>query len=77
MTKIRAGQAPPPPTRARLDERCFDSHDALVSDEAMREEVRKVARPVVQAVKELRAGGSAGRTCSSSGPARSELPNAL
>jgi len=34
----------------------FDSHDALDKDKAVQEEVRNVARSVVAAVKELRAG---------------------
>ena len=33
-----------------------DSHDALDKDKAVQEEVRNVARSVVAAVKELRAG---------------------
>jgi multimeric flavodoxin WrbA len=37
-------------------ERYFDSHDALDKDNAIQEEVRNVARLVVQAVTELRAG---------------------
>ena len=34
----------------------FDSHDALDADQAVQEECRNVARSVVQAVRELRAG---------------------
>lgn len=34
----------------------YDSHDALDADQAVQEEARNVARSVVQAVKELRAG---------------------
>ena len=56
MGLIDAGAA------ARLDryigyyEPYFSSHEALDKDKAVQEEVRNVARSVVNAVKELRAG---------------------
>jgi hypothetical protein len=56
MGLIAAGEA------ARLDryigyyEPYYNSHEALDQDKAVQEEARNVARAVVQAVKQLRAG---------------------